>query len=79
MEINTTKSQLTPASTLSGLNKFKHFLVLSLLITFSFNAFAADNSEQPNKELSKEAYLDLSKPVEAGVNWDFVVFISMND
>jgi hypothetical protein len=62
MEINTTKSQLTPASTLSGLNKFKHFLVLSLLITFSFNAFAADNSEQPNKELSKEAYLDLSKP-----------------
>jgi hypothetical protein len=27
MEINTTKSQLTPASTLSGLNKFKHFLV----------------------------------------------------
>jgi UDP-galactopyranose mutase len=36
--------------------------VLSLLITFSFNAFAVDNSEQPNKELSKEAYLDLSKP-----------------
>ena len=58
MTINTTKSQLTPASTLSGLNKFKHFLALSLLITLSFNALAADNSEQP----SKEAYLDLSKP-----------------
>ena len=68
MTINTTKSQLTPASTLSGLSKFKHFLALSLLITLSFNAFAADNSEQPNKEelskevLNKEAYLDLSKP-----------------
>ena len=55
---------LTPASTLSGLNKFKHFLALGLLITLSFNAFAVDdNSEQPNKEeLNKEAYLDLSKP-----------------
>ncbi len=64
MTINTTKSQLTPASTLSGLNKFKHFLALSLLITLSFNAFAVDdNSKQPNKEeLNKEAYLDLSKP-----------------
>ncbi|CAC9427785.1 hypothetical protein [uncultured Gammaproteobacteria bacterium] len=64
MTINTTKSQLTPASTLSGLNKFKHFLALSLLITLSFNALAVDdNSEQPNKEeLNKEAYLDLSKP-----------------
>ena len=64
MTINTTKSQLTPASTLSGLNKFKHFLALGLLITLSFNAFAVDdNSEQPNKEeLNKEAYLDLSKP-----------------
>ncbi|CAB5500114.1 hypothetical protein AZO1586I_600, partial [Bathymodiolus thermophilus thioautotrophic gill symbiont] len=48
----------------SGLNKFKHFLALGLLITLSFNAFAVDdNSEQPNKEeLNKEAYLDLSKP-----------------
>ncbi len=48
----------------SGLNKFKHFLALSLLITLSFNALAVDdNSEQPNKEeLNKEAYLDLSKP-----------------
>ena len=64
MTINTTKSQLTPASTLSGLNKFKHFLALGLLITLSFNAFAVDdNSKQPNKEeLNKEAYLDLSKP-----------------
>jgi hypothetical protein len=51
---NTTKSQLTPASTLSGLNKFKHFLALGLLITGSFNAFSADNSQQFNKE----AYLD---------------------
>ncbi|VVH51331.1 hypothetical protein BPUTSESOX_157, partial [uncultured Gammaproteobacteria bacterium] len=59
----TTKFQLTPVSTLSGLNKFKHFLALGLLITLSFNAFAVDNSEQPNKEeLNKEAYLDLSKP-----------------
>ncbi|CAC9561924.1 hypothetical protein [uncultured Gammaproteobacteria bacterium] len=64
MTINTTKSQLTPASTLSGLNKFKHFLALGLLITLSFNALAVDdNSKQPNKEeLNKEAYLDLSKP-----------------
>ena len=63
MTINTTKSQLTPVSALSGLNKFKHFLALGLLITLSFNAFAVDNSEQPNKEeLNKEAYLDLSKP-----------------
>ena len=64
MTINTTKSKLTPASTLSGLNKFKHFLALGLLITLSFNAFAVDdNSKQPNKEeLNKEAYLDLSKP-----------------
>ena len=48
----------------SGLNKFKHFLALSLLITLSFNALAVDdNSEQPNKEeLNKEACLDLSKP-----------------
>ncbi len=48
----------------SGLNKFKHFLALSLLIILSFNALAVDdNSEQPNKEeLNKEAYLDLSKP-----------------
>jgi hypothetical protein len=43
----------------SGLNKFKHFLALGLLITGSFNAFSADNSQQFNKE----AYLDLSKPV----------------
>jgi hypothetical protein len=39
-------------------NQFKHFLALSLLITFSFNAFSVDNSQQFNKE----AYLDLSKP-----------------
>ncbi|SSC10371.1 hypothetical protein, partial [thiotrophic endosymbiont of Bathymodiolus puteoserpentis (Logatchev)] len=63
MTINTTKSQLTSVSALSGLNKFKHFLAFGLLITLSFNAFAVDNSEQPNKEeLNKEAYLDLSKP-----------------
>jgi hypothetical protein len=32
--------------------------VLSLLITFSFNAFSVDNSQQPNKEeFNKEAYL----------------------
>ena len=39
-------------------NQFKHFLALSLLITFSFNAFSVDDSQQFNKE----AYLDLSKP-----------------
>ncbi|CAC9433511.1 hypothetical protein [uncultured Gammaproteobacteria bacterium] len=61
---NTIKSQLTPASTLSGLNKFKHFLALGLLITGSFNAFSADNSQQFNKE----AYLDLSKPYT--YNWN---------
>jgi hypothetical protein len=33
----TAKFQLTPAPTLSGLNKLKHFLALSLLITLSFN------------------------------------------
>ncbi|SSC07294.1 inverse autotransporter beta domain-containing protein [bacterium endosymbiont of Bathymodiolus sp. 5 South] len=48
---------------LSAFNQFKHFLALSLLITFSFNAFSVDNSQQPNKEeFNKEAYLDLSKP-----------------
>ncbi len=68
----TSSKTLTPTPTeniagqalASGLNKFKHFLALSLLITLSFNALAVDdNSEQPNKEeLNKEAYLDLSKP-----------------
>jgi hypothetical protein len=33
---------------------------LSLLITFSFNAFSVDDSQQFNKE----TYLDLSKPYE---------------
>ena len=41
-------------------NQFKHFLALSLLITFSFNAFSVDDSQQFNKE----AYLDLSKPYQ---------------
>jgi hypothetical protein len=49
---------------LSAFNQFKHFLVLSLLITFSFNAFSVDNSQQPNKEeFNKEAYLDLIPPI----------------
>ncbi|VVM20024.1 hypothetical protein BSPWISOXPB_5500 [uncultured Gammaproteobacteria bacterium] len=58
---NTAKFQLnhffknTPSSVF---NQFKHFLALSLLITFSFNAFSVDDSQQFNKE----AYLDLSKP-----------------
>jgi hypothetical protein len=30
---------------LSAFNQFKHFLALSLLITFSFNAFSVDNSQ----------------------------------
>ncbi|CAC9439751.1 hypothetical protein BSPLISOX_531 [uncultured Gammaproteobacteria bacterium] len=65
----TEKFQLTPAPTLSGLNKLKHFLALSLLITFSFNAFSADNLPQLNKEeFNKEAYLDLSKPYT--YNWN---------
>ena len=73
---DTSSKTLTPTPTeniagqalASGLNKLKRFFALSLLITLSFNAFAADNSEQPNKEelskevLNKEAYLDLSKP-----------------
>jgi hypothetical protein len=51
---------------------------LGLLITGSFNAFSADNSQQFNKE----AYLDLSKPYT--YNWnnaqsttkqDFIVFV----
>jgi hypothetical protein len=44
--------------TLSGVNKLKHFLALSLSVTFSLNAFSIDNPQQSNKE----AYLDLSKP-----------------
>jgi hypothetical protein len=36
--------------TLSGVNKLKHFLVLSLLVTFSLNAFSIDNPQQSNKE-----------------------------
>jgi len=62
----TTKSQLTP--TFNRLNKLRRFLALSLLVTLSFNAFSADNFQQPDKEESnkeefnKEAYLDLSKP-----------------
>ncbi|VVM21924.1 hypothetical protein BSPWISOXPB_1522 [uncultured Gammaproteobacteria bacterium] len=48
-------------NTLSSVfNQFKHFLTLSLLITFSFNAFSVDNAQQSNKE----AYLDLSKPYQ---------------
>ncbi|VVH51235.1 hypothetical protein BPUTSESOX_2395 [uncultured Gammaproteobacteria bacterium] len=47
----------------SGLDKLKHFLVLSLLTTLSFNVFAVDNPQQLNKEeFNKAAYLDLSKP-----------------
>ncbi|SHN92224.1 hypothetical protein BCLUESOX_2394 [bacterium endosymbiont of Bathymodiolus sp. 5 South] len=46
----TAKFQLTLAPTLSGLNKLKHFLALSLLITLSFNVFSADNLPQLNKE-----------------------------
>jgi hypothetical protein len=45
---NTIKSQLTPASTLSGLNKFKHFLALGLLIT------GAKVSKSTNKTQSKD-------------------------
>ena len=48
-------------NTLSSVfNQFKHFLTLSLLITFSFNAFSVDNAQKSNKE----AYLDLSKPYQ---------------
>ena len=76
--VYTTKSQLSHSKTstpapianiaggkylLSAFNQFKRFLALSFLITFSFNAFSVDNSQQPNKEeFNKEAYLDLSKP-----------------
>jgi hypothetical protein len=38
---------------LSAFNQFKHFLVLSLLITFSFNAFSVDNSQQPKIKTKK--------------------------
>jgi hypothetical protein len=63
--VYTTKSQLSHSKTstpapianiaggkylLSAFNQFKRFLALSLLITFSFNAFSVDNSQQPNKE-----------------------------
>ena len=60
---NTVKFQLNHffKNTLSSVfNQFKHFLALSLLITFSFNAFSVDDSQQFNKE----AYLDLSKPYQ---------------
>jgi hypothetical protein len=40
--------------TLSGVNKLKHFLALSLLVTFSLNAFSIDNPQQSNKEAYKE-------------------------
>jgi hypothetical protein len=46
----TEKFQLTPAPTLSGLNKLKHFLALSLLITFSFNAIIARLRKQPQSK-----------------------------
>jgi hypothetical protein len=49
---NTTKSHTTLSS---AFNQFKCFLALSLLITFSFNAFSVDDPQQFNKE----AYLDL--------------------
>ncbi|CAC9602887.1 hypothetical protein [uncultured Gammaproteobacteria bacterium] len=45
---------------LSAFNQLKHFLALSLLVAFSFNAFSIDNPQQSNKE----AYLDLSKPYQ---------------
>jgi hypothetical protein len=48
--------QTSIPKTLSGVNKLKHFLALSLLVTFSLNAFSIDNPQQSNKE----AYLDLS-------------------
>jgi hypothetical protein len=44
----------------SAFKQFKHFFALSLLITFSLNAFSVDDPQQLNKEaLNKEAYLDL--------------------
>ncbi len=60
---NTAKFQLNHffKNTVSSVfNQFKYFLALSLLITFSFNAFSVDDSQQFNKE----TYLDLSKPYE---------------
>ncbi|WP_139699079.1 inverse autotransporter beta domain-containing protein, partial [bacterium endosymbiont of Bathymodiolus sp. 5 South] len=48
----------------SAFKQFKCFLALSLLITFSFNAFSVDDPQQFNKE----AYLDLSKPYT--YNWN---------
>ncbi|CAC9999732.1 hypothetical protein [uncultured Gammaproteobacteria bacterium] len=70
--INTTKSHIILASTFKQLT---HFFALSLLITFSLNAFSVDDSQQLNKEelskealnkkeFNKEAYLDLSKPYQ---------------
>jgi hypothetical protein len=44
---NTTKSHTTLSS---AFNQFKCFLALSLLITFSFNAFSVDDPQQFNKE-----------------------------
>jgi hypothetical protein len=73
---NTKKSQLNHSKTstpapianiaggggylLSVFNQLKHFLALSLLVTFSLNAFSANDPQQSNKE----AYLDLSKPYQ---------------
>jgi hypothetical protein len=42
--------QTSMPKTLSGVNKLKHFLALSLLVTFSLNAFSIDNPQQSNKE-----------------------------
>ncbi len=69
---NTTKSHIILAS---AFKQLKHFFALSLLITFSLNAFSVDDSQQLNKEepskealnkkeFNKEAYLDLSKPYQ---------------
>ena len=75
--INTTKPQLSHffkntfskasianSTFSSAFKQFKCFLALSLLITFSFNAFSVDDPQQFNKE----AYLDLSKPYT--YNWN---------
>ncbi len=75
--INTTKSHIILASMFKQLT---HFFALSLLITFSLNAFSVDDPQQLNKEelskeelskealnkkeFNKEAYLDLSKPYQ---------------
>ncbi|CAC9647409.1 hypothetical protein [uncultured Gammaproteobacteria bacterium] len=64
---NITKSHILLSS---AFKQFKHFFALSLLITFSLNAFSVDDPQQLNKEalnkeeFNKEAYLDLSKPYQ---------------